>query len=264
MKKFLHYHIEGETTVGSKQVLLDQDTDLTAGFHWAANGYTVQPLLSQEEHVQLRQGMQRILFDLLHAQGISVDDQASLENYHRLIDNRDDLHYALAKWGLPLTQLPISAALLTRRISDLMRMPLRVRQIPSSDELLFGFRIIRPGSTDESPFHRDAWQDFWRNTLNVWIPVAGCNAQSTLAVLPGSHLWSESEVERTSCGALINGKQYKVPGVVDIFRSYDIRYPNPDYTDALLFSPYLIHGGAVNGNPDQTRVSIEIRFERAI
>ncbi len=30
----------------------------------------------------------------------------------------------------------------------------------------------------------------------------------------------------------------------------------------LLFSPYLIHGGAANREPDRTRVSLEMRFWR--
>ena len=36
--------------------------------------------------------------------------------------------------------------------------------------------------------------------------------------------------------------------------------PNPD--EVLVFSPYLIHGGAVNLNEDMTRVSLEMRLWR--
>jgi ectoine hydroxylase-related dioxygenase (phytanoyl-CoA dioxygenase family) len=128
--------------------------------------------------------------------------------------------------------------------------------------LIFGFRILRPGLNDENPFHRDAWLECMRNTLNVWIPVAGCAANSTLALVPGSHLWRESDVERTKEAAKINGKQYRTPAVVASRPAFNPVKPNPRYTEALLFSPYMIHGGGANGNDDQTRVSIELRFER--
>jgi hypothetical protein len=262
MRKFLHYEIEGESTIGRDTVLLAQDTDLTAGTPWTGQGFSVQPLLSPEEATRLKEGMRQIIFNLVRAQGLSVAEEAPLEDYHHIIENRDEVHYAVAKWGLPLSDLPISPDFLIQRISALMTLPLKVRKIPSSDQLLFGFRVVRPGSTDESPFHRDAWQEFWRSTLNVWIPVAGCNAGSTLTVMPGSHRWSESQVERTMEGARVNGKQYRVPAVVNVFRPFRIVSPNPDYSEALLFSPYLIHGGGSNGNLDQTRVSIEIRLER--
>jgi ectoine hydroxylase-related dioxygenase (phytanoyl-CoA dioxygenase family) len=39
--------------------------------------------------------------------------------------------------------------------------------------------------------------------------------------------------------------------------------PNPGPNEVMVFSPYLIHGGAFNQQPDHTRVSLEMRFWRA-
>ena len=38
--------------------------------------------------------------------------------------------------------------------------------------------------------------------------------------------------------------------------------PNPGPNEVLVFSPYLIHGGAFNQQTDTTRVSLEMRFWR--
>ena len=38
--------------------------------------------------------------------------------------------------------------------------------------------------------------------------------------------------------------------------------PNPGLNEVLVFSPYLIHGGAFNQQTDATRVSLEMRFWR--
>ena len=40
--------------------------------------------------------------------------------------------------------------------------------------------------------------------------------------------------------------------------------PNPKPGEALIFSPFLIHGAAINGNKDLTRISLELRFPKAI
>lgn len=36
--------------------------------------------------------------------------------------------------------------------------------------------------------------------------------------------------------------------------------PNPALNEALVFTPYLIHGSSVNDNQNQTRVSLELRL----
>lgn len=38
--------------------------------------------------------------------------------------------------------------------------------------------------------------------------------------------------------------------------------PDVGPRQGMVFSPYLIHGGAINLEPDLTRVSLEVRFWR--
>jgi len=51
-----------------------------------------------------------------------------------------------------------------------------------------------------------------------------------------------------------------VPAVTSINESFEIIRPDPKDNEVLVFSPYLIHGGSVNLNTDQTRISIELRL----
>jgi ectoine hydroxylase-related dioxygenase (phytanoyl-CoA dioxygenase family) len=43
-----------------------------------------------------------------------------------------------------------------------------------------------------------------------------------------------------------------------------IERPDPQAGEVLVFSPYLIHGGAMNFNSDVTRLSLEMRFWRKV
>ena len=82
-------------------------------------------------------------------------------------------------------------------------------------------------------------------------------------MLPGSHLLPENEILRTeSKGAKINGNTYYVPCILKTGAG-DLKMirPNPSEGEALLFSPFLIHGAAVNRS-EHTRVSMELRLPK--
>ena len=125
---------------------------------------------------------------------------------------------------------------------------------------IFHFRVIRPHHRDNNPLHRDVWLEDYDDCINLYIPVAGSNPLSSLIIVPGSHRWPESRVERTTSGSRINGQKFNVPAVTGIRGDYSIARPDPKENEVLIFSPYLIHGGAVNLHPDKTRISIEMRL----
>jgi ectoine hydroxylase-related dioxygenase (phytanoyl-CoA dioxygenase family) len=160
---------------------------------------------------------------------------------------------------LSVEEFPISIGLLEDRVSEICGMPVEVHN-PYDGQKIFHFRVIRPQQWDNNPLHRDIWLADYDDCINLYIPVAGSNERSSLIIVPGSHLWPESRIERTVGGALINGLKYNVPAVTDIRGPYTTERPNPDQNQLLIFSPYLIHGGAVNLNKNETRISIEIRL----
>ena len=67
-------------------------------------------------------------------------------------------------------------------------------------------------------------------------------------------------MERTLAGSNINGQKFNVPAVTAVRGEYTVARPDPGPNEVLIFSPYLIHGGAVNLNTNITRISIEMRL----
>lgn len=126
-------------------------------------------------------------------------------------------------------------------------------------------RVCRPSSVsscDYNPCHRDVYLDFYRNIVNIYIPIVGSNERSSLAMEPGSHLWNEQDVMVTKGGAYFekSKKKYSVDAIVQSKRRLNMVRPNPKIDEFILFSPYLIHGCSSNDNENVTRASIEIRF----
>ena len=260
--------VEGPRQSGEGRVLLEDDDDLTAQTSWAAAGYTVERFLAPALCDTLRIGIRQHVFRVMNELGMRVKSHESLERYHVLIEHQRHLHGALVRQlnKIPFTRLPVSPPLIAERISDVCGIPLSLvnphEGVPTPWASVFGIRIVRPRSTDHNPLHKDAWLPWLRNAVNLYVPIAGSNERSSLCLVPGSHRWSEADIERTSSGAVVNGRHYTVPRLTSARRPLAIIRPNPAQNEVLVFSPYLIHGGAVNLNPDITRVSLELRLWR--
>jgi len=126
-------------------------------------------------------------------------------------------------------------------------------------------RICRPNhisTEDFNPCHKDVYFDFYRNTVNIYLPVVGSNEKSSLMVQEGSHLLNENMTAITHGGAYFKHKKkkYSVDAIVQSKVKLDMIRPNPSINEILVFSPYLIHGCSDNHNEHMTRMSLEIRF----
>ena len=256
----VEYRIEGPAGPGTAETLLATDTDLTAGTPWSTAGYVVAPALSPPENATLRDGLAQLLRTALANAGRPVPADWPVTGYHRLATD-DVLHQAVVRQtsSYPLATLPVPVAQLEARVAALCGRAVRVFN-PATGKAEFHLRIVRPHRSDNNPLHRDAWLDRLRNGINIYFPVAGSTPDSSLAVVPGSHWWPESQTTRTHAGAVYNGQQYSVPALVDTAQPLSLLRPNPGPDELLLFSPYLLHGGAVNLNSDETRISLEMRF----
>ena len=260
----IELQVIGSTTAGSPRTLMDEDDNLIERSGWDIAGYAVADFLSDEDYCALCECIRQIIRQESKATGLATDESYTLENYHRVV-NSDELHASIirrTRLGYPLNQLPFPAARIVDRISEISNADVTVRH-PEGYEFPFVFRIARPGRPlDGNPPHRDVWLDRLRNGLNIYVPIAGSNNLSSLPILPGSHKWAEDDIERTEEGALIGGLKYSVPAVTRTKRPFRMVRPNPGPNQVLMFSPYLIHGGARNFNEDRTRVSLEMRFWR--
>jgi hypothetical protein len=242
------YDVQGEAGLTDSRVLLTSDDDLSAGTTWAAEGYTVAKFLPAAEQAALREGLAQLVRQALHDVGRPVPADFDVAHYHRVVGDDRDLHLAVVNRTKEYQQagfLPLSAALLAQRVGKLCGRSVQALN-PWDNERFFHLRIIRPGRADNNPLHRDVWIPDYHNCLNIYVPVAGSTAQSSLTLVPGSHHWPENRTLRTA--------------VLGSAEPLEIIRPNPGPDEVLLFSPYLLHGGAVNLNEDETRISLEMRF----
>lgn len=256
------YDVQGEAGLTDGRVLLAAEEDLTAGTTWAADGYTVASFLPPAEQATLREGLAQLVRRALAEAGRPVPADFDVAHYHRVVGTDRDLHLAVVGRTKEYQQaeaLPLPASLLAQRVAELCGRPVRTLN-PWDGERFFHLRIIRPGQADHNPLHRDVWLPDYHNCLNIYVPVAGSTAQSSLTLVPGSHHWPENRTLRTAGGAVSNGVAFTVPGVLGSAAPLHLIRPNPGVGEVLLFSPYLLHGGAVNLNEDETRISLEMRF----
>ena len=256
--------VEGPSLPADEQVLLATGSDLTAGAPWAAAGFVVAPWLGDGPTETLRAGLAELLRTALRRIGLAVTTDFDVAHYHRLIAGDQARHLAVIAQTKEYSvgQLPVPVGLLEARVGALCGRPVQVHN-PHTQEQVFHLRIVRPGRADHNPLHRDAWMPRYRGGLNIYAPVAGSTAVSSLSLVPGSHHWPESLVERTAEGALYHGTPYQVPGAKSSRVPLTAVRPHPGPDEVLVFSPYLLHGGATNLNEDATRISLEMRFWQA-
>jgi ectoine hydroxylase-related dioxygenase (phytanoyl-CoA dioxygenase family) len=256
------FQLEGHTEAGPGTVLLESDDNIIRDSGWDDTGYHVAPFLSEAQLRTIRAGFTALIRAEVEAIGVAADG-FTLEKYHRYVN--DEQHAAVIKRtrvGFERHQFPIDLSVVEDRISDICGLPLTVNGAKYTGRPFF-LRIVRPHKAqDNNPPHRDVWLDHLRDGVNIYAPVAGSNAKSSLPVLPGSHKWSENEIERSTSGARIGGLNFTVPTVTSARIPLRMTRPNPAPSEVMVFSPYLIHGGAANFNDDMTRVSLEMRLWR--
>ena len=260
-EQLLSYNPVGPDYWGGDEVLVNSAVDLTQQTPWHEAGYGVEKLFKADVTFQVFLGeTSRLIRHLWQSAGLSIDDDVDLTQYHLLVRDSAQHLAAVGKTKLIETSLfPLGIKNIEERVSDICKIPLHGKN-PYDGLEVFHFRVIRPTHGDNNPLHRDVWLEDYDDCINLYIPIAGSTERSSLVLLRGSHLWPERRVKRTREGAVIGGLTYNVPAVTAIEGPYAPVRPNPGFNEVLVFSPYLIHGGAVNLNNDQTRISIEIRL----
>lgn len=240
---------------------------------WKNEGYTIFSFLTPKEISHIKNSITDILKKYINNLGLNTDN-FSLEQYHRYISSEQHLAImdniragSKGTGGIPFDLLPVSTKRLDTALSSVCNTNVtctKTFDIGNGETYTvkhFFIRVVRPGlETDNNPPHKDTHIDRLRGAVNLYFPIAGSNINSSLPIIPSSHLWPESEIVRTSGNTLVNGSKYNVPAVVLAARGLNLITPNPDEDSAMVFTPYAIHGGGINFNTDITRVSLEIRF----
>lgn len=249
---------------GGPEVLFDEAGLFGGDPKWRRDGYAVVDLLEPDEAMALAQGMaRRVARDLVELQpGLTLDQAASafLQGmYHKIVAS-DEIHRQVVRRTANYrhSDMPVDVRAIYARLGRHVRATLSENN-PKLEKEIVTLRLSRPGSFDFNPPHRDSYLDFYRGTLNVWLPLLGCSENSTLPVVPGSHLWPEDQVERGVSGNLFNGLRFNVPIVFSGPAPLAFVRPKVALGQALVFTPNIVHGAAINLAPDTTRMSMELR-----
>lgn len=259
-EKLVEYIAEGKANPGDETILLQNAVDLSKGLPWSSDGFTIAPLFENDLFPTFLTETKSLLISLWNKTGLGLSADFSPQQYHTRAKTQEQHLAAVGQTKLISTvDFPISIQLIEQRLSTICGIGLEAKN-PWDGASVFHFRVVRPNSGDNNPLHRDVWLEDYANCINLYIPIAGSNENSSLAIIAGSHQWPENSVIRTDAGAVINGVRFNVPAVMEVNRDFQIVRPDPKENEMLIFSPYLIHGGAANLNTDLTRVSIELRL----
>jgi hypothetical protein len=261
-EKEIELELNGTTFTGSEDILLLQDENLIENTFWKEEGFHIVDFIEENDFQTIKMGLKKIIIELVNSEGGKIDENFELEKYHLYVDN--DIHLRIAKkiqWGWATSDFPIEFQAINERISEVIGMKVSAKA-KNMEINNFFLRIVRPQNfQDNNPPHRDVWLDRLRDAVNIYAPICGSDSNSSLGLVPGSHLLKESEIERTLEGAILNGTRYTVPCVISINNETPkLLRPNPEENQVMLFSPYLVHGGGYNFNENKTRMSLEVRF----
>ena len=241
---------------GDDYVMIDNDINLIKNTNFDETGFTI---IDIDNYNNLLQNFVTSEIRKLTHKNIK------LENYHNEINDNE---HKLIINSMPYKknqnkQINDFCNYLETIISNILQENIKI----FNDDLWV--RIARPSNLtvnnyDYNPCHRDVYLPFYRNTVNIYLPIVGSNELSSLKIEPGSHKWSENKTIVTKGGAYFksNDKKYSVDAIVASREPIKMIRPNPSENQLMLFSPYLIHGCSDNGNTHITRMSLEIRFIR--
>lgn len=260
-----NFKVEGTFFSGKNQVLFNQENSVLANVDWADKGYSIIPVFSENTFKLLQNSITKNIIDGLKKAGIHTNfEDFNLNDYHKYAVTPEQ-HFEVINHtrNLRNEDFDIDFKTLEKVFSEYLNIPL-TSKIKEFDRSHIQIRISRPDSLDINPPHRDSYLDYYKDILNIWIPISGCNENSSLPIVPGSHLIPENKITRTEArSAYINGNLYAVPCMLETTEGpFKMIRPNPQPGEALIFTPYLVHGVGINLNKDITRVSLELRFDK--
>lgn len=195
-----------------------------------------------------------------------------LKDYHKYVDDKSHIKIVnefrggyLGTNGIDLKDLGISYKELDKFINDKIK-----SNYPLSCVFdFFGFklkkfwiRIVRPNKKDNNPPHRDTHLRYFKlkDNVNIYLPLAGSNTESSLPLIPRSHLDTENECIVSESPCCVNGVNFIAPCIIHRDGGLDMITPNPKEKQIMIFTPNIIHGGGININDNITRISLELRL----
>ncbi len=237
MINLMSFNVKGAFFWGKEELLYNKTNSVLSKMPWEHEGYKVVGAFINDEFSRLKESLTQNIIKAIKANNISLDENTfTLAKYHEIV-NTDELHNQVINItrNLENEDFDFNIDALAERFGAILGYKLTswVEELQKSH---IQIRISRPNSLDINPPHRDGYLSYWEDIINVWIPIEGCNENSSLPVFPGSHLIPENNILRTaSKGAEINDNIYYVPCILETKTgTIKMTRPNPKPGDALI------------------------------
>jgi hypothetical protein len=245
---------------GNNEVLVNPDTDILFHQDWYKQGYKTYEFLPRNRMDKVIEFTTEVIRKIVDSQGIKTEN-FTLAKYHHYVTDFDT-HLRVVKRTRDLfpEDFNFDIQSVYKEVEDSIGIELSDFSPHLKKQIHLIVRINRPKSTDFNPPHKDVYGSPIKNFLNAWIPLVGVNENSSLPLVPSSHLLNENQVYRTFKGGIISGNQYRVVSVSKWNDSNHMTRPEVKVGEVLIFTPHLIHGCAFNNQEDTTRVSLELRL----
>jgi len=250
---------------GKNEILSSEKMDICFCQPWYKKGFTIMPLLNEKEHSAIKISAENKVYEIIKSKRGS-SKQFTLENYHHFIRKEiDHLNVVKITRDLFPEDFSFSSDILISRIGKLVNLNLTDIDPDTNERTHIIIRINRPQSEDFNPPHKDIYEGYDQQKrlpkmINVWIPICGITSLSTIALVPKSHLINENKILRSFIGGKINKKEFRVRNILSWDGEKKLRRIYVPTGSALLFTPHLIHGLALNNQENTTRVSLEYRL----
>ncbi len=230
--------------------------------HFEKHGWVVLDLLNHDPVFTARHELQKQL-------GVLTSQDVSLEDYHSL-GYKDPEHTEL--------QIQMTNFFRKQRLGQKVieaQVPF-FKELVGSDLLVQGkpyLRMTRPNCPqDNIGYHRDTFYGGSPYEISVLIPFVDLPAESSLGMLSGSHVLSDSEfpTKQVISDPLVTKGSDKhklgflyAPKPMDSAIEKDMQYIPLKLGQALVFNLAIVHGSVVNKG-SVTRWSTDIRVMNAL
>lgn len=260
-------YLNEDISVGDEIIISNEVTDLSFRQDWYQDGYKIYEIFDENEFGSIYSGIESAVASIIGQElNLSVSD-FSLTDYHKFVHSDAD-HYKVVSRTRDLYSEEFNFPILDNvgKLGGLVQTQLTDVNPNTKQKTHIIVRINRPNSFDFNPPHKDIYEAYDNHIaldggfMNFWIPICGVTKRSSLPIVPGSHLLAESGIERSLSGALVGGNRYRVNLILQWGGLNQLTRANLKQREVLCFSPHLIHGLAINQEPDQTRVALEFRL----
>lgn len=263
-------YFNDDIALGADFVISNELTDLSFRQDWYPEGFKIYQLFGPEEFNKIRRGVEIAVASVIEEELNINLTNFNLLDYHKFVVT-DAEHIKVVSRTRDLFyedfNFPIHECI--EKLSQIVRTNLSDFNPETNKRIHIIIRINRPNSTDFNPPHKDIYGSFDKdpamrlNYMNFWIPICGVTDKSSLPIVPSSHLIPESQIRRSRSGALLSENRYRVNIILNWKNATNLTRTAVKEGKVLCFSPHLIHGLAVNHEPDQTRVALEFRLLEA-